>query len=123
GKARIILAALVTPASVMENTPMLDLARWTRFRWQLHPDIAVADSMFGSSYNIAGLEQDGLRAYIHPHNEASRQQTTYYHRDLFTFDAENNRYICPQGKPLPYKFTSMKWQAHYYRAAKAACDA
>lgn len=32
GKARIILAALVTPASIMDNTPMLDLARWVRFR-------------------------------------------------------------------------------------------
>jgi hypothetical protein len=26
GKARIILAALVTPASITDNTPMLDLA-------------------------------------------------------------------------------------------------
>ena len=32
GKARIILAALVTPASIMDNPPMLDLARWVRFR-------------------------------------------------------------------------------------------
>ena len=35
GKARVILAALVTPASIMDNTPMLDLARWVRFRWHL----------------------------------------------------------------------------------------
>src|SRR3990172_4470018 len=35
GRARIILAALVTAASVMENTPMLDLTRWVRFRWRL----------------------------------------------------------------------------------------
>jgi transposase len=123
GKARIILATLVTPASVMENTPMLDLACWTRFRWQLQPDIAVADSMFGSGYNLAGLEQDGIRAYIHPHNESRRQQTTYYPRELFTYVGENNRYICPEGEPLPYKFTSMQWRAHFYRAKKSACDA
>lgn len=42
GKARIILATLVTPASIMDNTPMLDLARWVRFRWHLHPHIASA---------------------------------------------------------------------------------
>ena len=40
GKARIILAALVVPAHVMDNVPMLDLARWTRFRWRLKPKIA-----------------------------------------------------------------------------------
>ncbi len=29
GKARIILSALVTPASIMDNTPMLDMVEWT----------------------------------------------------------------------------------------------
>lgn len=37
GKARIILGALVTPSSIMENTPMLDLVRRARFRWGLRP--------------------------------------------------------------------------------------
>lgn len=64
GKARIILAALVTPASVMDNTPMLDLARWVRFRWQLFPQMAVGDAKYGTVANIAGLEQDGIRAYL-----------------------------------------------------------
>jgi hypothetical protein len=36
GKARIILAALVTPSEVMENQPVLDLLWRTRFRWKLH---------------------------------------------------------------------------------------
>jgi hypothetical protein len=35
GKARIIVAALVTPAEVMDNQPMLDLLWHTRFRWKL----------------------------------------------------------------------------------------
>jgi transposase len=33
GKARIIMAVLVTPSEVMENQPMLDLVFRTRFRW------------------------------------------------------------------------------------------
>jgi len=37
GKARIIMAALVTPSEVMENQPMLDLVWRTRFRWKLWP--------------------------------------------------------------------------------------
>jgi hypothetical protein len=47
----------------MDNTPMLDLARRVRFRWQLQPKIAVGDTNYGTAMNIAGLEQDGLRAY------------------------------------------------------------
>jgi hypothetical protein len=64
GKARIILAALVTPAAIMDNIPMLDLERWIRFRWHLQPHIAVGDTKYGTTANIVGLEQDGLRAYL-----------------------------------------------------------
>ena len=44
GKARIIMAVLVTPSSIMDNTPMLDLTHWIRFRWRLRPEIAVGDA-------------------------------------------------------------------------------
>jgi hypothetical protein len=37
GKAHIILAALVTPADVMENQPMQDLLWQVRFRRKLRP--------------------------------------------------------------------------------------
>jgi hypothetical protein len=44
GKARIILAALVTPSEVMENQPVLDLLWRTRFRWKLHPRQFTGDT-------------------------------------------------------------------------------
>ena len=37
GKARIILSALVTPASITDNTPLLDLVDWVRSRWKIQP--------------------------------------------------------------------------------------
>jgi len=36
GRHRIILSAFVTPADVMENTPMLELLRRVQFRYHLH---------------------------------------------------------------------------------------
>jgi transposase len=44
GKARIILSALVSPTSIMDNTPLLDLVDWTCSRWLLEPKIAVGDA-------------------------------------------------------------------------------
>ena len=73
GKARIILGVLVTPASIMENTPMLDMARWVRFRWQVNPKIAVADTTYGTVANIVGLEQDGIRAAYLPTPDFSKR--------------------------------------------------
>jgi len=48
GKARIILAVLVTPSEVMENQPMLDLVFRTRFRWKLWPRQATGDTTYGT---------------------------------------------------------------------------
>jgi hypothetical protein len=55
GKARIILQALVTPADVMENQPMLDLLRRVVFRWHLQPGQVVADTTYGTIENIVAL--------------------------------------------------------------------
>ena len=46
GKARVILAALVTPAEVMEYQPMLDLLWRTLFRWQLRPHHVTGDGAY-----------------------------------------------------------------------------
>ena len=51
GRERIILSALVTPASVMDNTPLLDLIHWVRSRWQLveHP-LSLAQFFLNSKW-------------------------------------------------------------------------
>ena len=64
GKRRIILAALVTPADVMENQPMLDLLWRVRFRRKLHPRQATGDTTYGTVENIVALEDAGIRAYV-----------------------------------------------------------
>jgi transposase len=44
GKGRVVLAALVTPAEVMENQPMLDLLWRVCFRWKLRPRQVTGDT-------------------------------------------------------------------------------
>jgi hypothetical protein len=44
GKARVILSALVTPAEVTENQPMLDLLWRTVFRWRARPRQVTGDA-------------------------------------------------------------------------------
>src|SRR5437867_7130832 len=90
GKARIILAAFVTPADVMENTPMLDLLRRVRFRWQLHPERAVGDTSYGTIENIRALEDEDIRAYVPLANFDER--TPYFGASRFTYDPERDDY-------------------------------
>lgn len=63
GKARVILATLVTPSEVMENQPALDLIWWSCFRWKLRPRHLTGDTTYGTRELIAALEQQRLRAY------------------------------------------------------------
>jgi hypothetical protein len=121
GKARIILAALVTPSSIMDNTPMLDLARWVRFRWRLKSKIAVGDTKYGTIANIVGPEQDGIRAYL-PRPDNSRR-TGRYPPERFHYDTERNLYICPQGQEIPLWSRRKSEQVFVYRADATICDA
>jgi transposase len=64
GKARVILAALVTPSEVMENQPMLDLLWRSRFRWRLRPRWVTGDTTYGTVENVKAVEDAGIRAYV-----------------------------------------------------------
>lgn len=121
GKARIILAALVTPASIMDQTPMLDLARWLRFRWQIQPEIAVGDSKFGTISNILGLENDGIRAFF-PIPSLSRSKTLYP-LDLFRYDADRNIYLCPERQELRLVSRVNSQELFRYQADPSICNA
>jgi DDE family transposase len=64
GKARVIVSALVTPASITDTTPMLDLLDWVRARWHLKPKLAVGDTRYGTVPDIVGLEERRIKAYL-----------------------------------------------------------
>jgi hypothetical protein len=120
GKARIILSALVTPSSVMENQPMLDLLWHTCFRWNLRPHLVCGDTTYGTVENIVPIERSGIRAYL-PLPDFTRR-TAYYGKDRFTYDAEKDCYWCPQGKPLTRLKLVRKEQTIFYRATAASCN-
>ncbi len=121
GKTRIILEALVTPADVMENTPMLDLLWRVCFRWQLRPKRAIGDTTYGTADNIRVLEEAGIRAYVPLPNWDER--TPYFGPSTFAYDAERDVYHCPQGQPLRRYRTDHTAEVHLYRADAQTCNA
>ena len=120
GKARIILAALVMPGDVMDNTPMLDLLRRVQFRWHLHPKRAIGDAKYGTIHNIRALEDAGIRAYV-PLPDFDHR-TPYFGASQFTYDAEQDLYRCPQGQPLRRRRAKYTEEVAVYRAEAAACN-
>jgi len=121
GKARIILHALVTPADVMENAPMLDQLRRVSFRWRLRPARVVADTTYGTVENIRALEDAGIRAYVPLPDFATR--TPFYGSARFTYHAARDEYRCPHDQPLRRRATSQTEGLVVYRAEAAIGNA
>jgi hypothetical protein len=121
GRDRIILTALVTPASIMDNTPLLDMIHWVRSRWQIEPEIAVGDAKYGTAPNIAGLEKAGIKAYL-PLADLSKR-TQYYPASCFQYDAEQDQYLCPQQQILRLRSRRKGEQVSVYRADARTCNA
>ena len=99
GKSRIILSVLVTPGEVTENRPMLDLLWRTAFRWKIWPHHVTGDGKYGTVENIAAVEESGIRAYLGLH-EAGGRGSDFFPKSVFTYDAENDLYLCPAGETL-----------------------
>jgi len=121
GKARVILATLVTPADVMENVPLRDLLWRVRFRRKLRPHQVTGDTTYGTIENVVAVEDAGIRAYV-PLPDFDRR-TPYYGQSRFTYDAESDAYRCPQGQPLRRHTAKLADEVVVYRAEAAACNA
>ncbi len=120
GKHRIILHALVTPADVMENQPMLDQLRRVLFRWKLDSKRAIADTTYGTVENIVALEDMGIRAYV-PLPDFD-ERTEYWGRSHFTYDDEHDVYRCRQGEVLTRRKTKYTEGQIVYRADADTCN-
>jgi hypothetical protein len=121
GKARIILAAFVTPADVMENAPMRDLLWRVRFRRKLRPRQVIGDTTYGTLENIAAVEDQQIRAYV-PLPDFDRR-TPYFGKGQFAYDADADAYRCPDGAvllPLEHKRAE---PVRIYQAPAATCNA
>jgi transposase len=121
GKARIILAALVTPADVMENVPMRDLLWRVRFRRKLRPRQVTGDTTYGTVENIVAIEGQGIRAYV-PLQDFDHR-TPFFGKHAFSYDAQADTYRCPGGETLPFRKHKHTERVRVYRARAATCNA
>ncbi len=121
GKARVILAALVTPADVMENVPLRDLLWRVCFRRRLRPRQVTGDTAYGTLANIVAVEDADIRAFF-PLPDFERR-TPFFGQDAFTYDADTDAYRCPGGEALRFRTHKHAERVRVYGAPAAACNA
>ena len=120
GRARIIVAALVTPSEVMDNQPMLDLLWRVRFRWKLWPRQVTGDRKYGTEDNLVAIEREQISAYI-PSPDFDHR-TGFFSPDRFRYEAERDVYLCPAGKELRFDRAHSTERSLRYRARAKDCN-
>jgi hypothetical protein len=121
GKPRIILAAFMTPADVMENVPMRDLLWRVCFRRKLRPGQVTGDTTYGTVENVVAVEDAGIRAFfLLPDFD---RRTPFFGKSAFTYEAGQDTYRCPQGQLLSRRKTKHTEAEVVYRAEAATCNA
>jgi transposase len=120
GRARIIIAALVTPAEVMDNQPMLDLLWRVRSRWKLWPRQVTGDRKYGTEDHLVAIEREQISAYI-PSPDFDHR-TGFFSQDCFHYEAERNIYLCPAGKELRFDRPHSTERSLRYRARAKDCN-
>jgi Transposase DDE domain/Transposase domain (DUF772) len=121
GKRRIIVAALMTPADVMENQPMLDLVWRVCFRRKVRPRQITGDTTYGTLENIVALENAGIRAYVPLPDFAHR--TPFFGKGAFVYDAEADAYRCPGDQTLGFRKHKHTERVRVYQAPAGTCNA
>ena len=87
----------VKTAEVGASRRMIDR---TNERFGLKPDWVAADTAHGSAANLAWLAIDRqILPFISVFDKSKRQDGTWSRSD-FTWDPDNDRYLCPEGKEL-----------------------
>jgi transposase len=120
GTDRIILAALMTPADVMENQAMLDLLWRVCFRRQVWPRQVTGDTKYGTTENIVAVEDAGIRAYV---PLPAEPRTKRFGRSAFTYETATDQYRCPAQHPLPRWGSQSRDDVIIYRADPVLCNA
>ena len=102
----------------------------TEERFGLKPDWVAADTAYGASDNLVWLAlRRRILPFIPVFDKSERKDGTWSRSD-FTWDEDNDRYICPEGKELRHNRRSYsdptratpELKTRKYRALKADCQ-
>ncbi len=119
----IIVDVEATPARLAQeikaSTAMLDRVEQ---RHGLKPEHLAADKAYGTSSFLGWLAERKITPHI-PVLDRQHQTGGLLTREAFTFDAERNIFICPQGKILKHVGVRKATRIHAYRAAANDCKA
>jgi transposase len=117
-KNGFITAISTSPSSLHDTCAVPDLVEMHEKILGI-PSWIAADTKYGSEECLAHLQDKGIKTVILP--EVKNNRPGYFAKDKFSYDAQNDRYICPNKKILKRKTKSYTLNRITYCAKKQDC--
>jgi len=115
----VILVTQATPGHVTDNLQLPSLLDGMIFRQGIVPQALAADRKYGNLEIYKDLQDKGIIAHIPRQKPGSRKNK--FSKEVFTYSASEDRYICPAGERLKPPASS-KAKIRRYRAPKKTCQ-
>jgi len=95
----------------------------TRFaQWQeREPESVAADTTYGNGEFLQWLADRSITPYMRTRDSIHRKRSPFFGPERFTYEPENNRYICPAGQPLNYGGWVHRNRAYNYIGTRKKC--
>ena len=83
-------------------------------------ETACADAGYSSMDEIEKIDEQGIKVVVPSQKQALKEKTAGpFDKSHFTYDRENDCYICPEGQVLKYSYTNEVKKQRVYRGGPA----
>lgn len=121
GKKRVIVAAGATDSVSRSDGKTPSLLLKSKFRHNMMFKSFCADSEYGTQSLYHFLFSEEIMPYIPP--QLSNKKPNPFAKDAFSYEANQDVYICPAGQKLVKKsYNSSKKQYKYDQAGRGQCN-
>jgi transposase len=118
----VIMDVEATPARISKEVASTKtMIKRTAERMGLVPKHVAGDSAYGTGGLLGWLVDQGIDPHIPVWDKSERTDGTLGRAD-FTYDVEDDCYVCPQGKVLTSTGRVHDGRTLYYRSSKLDCD-
>ena len=104
-----------------ETRAAVEMIKQSKWKFKIKPQTLGADKGYATGEFVYHVFKEGVTPHIPIMNTRSKNDKGIFPITKFSFDAERNEYICPQGKRLKYWGINKRSRQFVWRASVKDC--
>jgi hypothetical protein len=118
----VIVCVQATAARMSQETVAAQnmLTRFAEWRGR-KPESVTADTTYGNGKFLQWLADRDITPHMRTRDSIDRKRSPFFGPERFTYEPEQDRYLCPAGQPLNYGGQSHRIHAWTYIGTRKRC--